>query len=155
MREGDGPTGVVLLVLEATNANAISPLYAPAPAGVPPTAPCLSWLAAQTGTLTARTHFATVLRRQKLPKLFNACVDTIGERSKPATATANLGAFDVRVGVVLVRLPVLHDQLRHAGDDHRAGWRQHGDAARGSARRAGQCRTDAARERKKRVLRWG
>ena len=62
---GDDPAMIVLLVLEATNAAALSPLYAPAPKGVEPTAPFLSDLAARSTTLTGSMHLATMPNTNK------------------------------------------------------------------------------------------
>lgn len=61
----DGPVGVVLLILESINADAVSPLYAPPDSGMRPTAPFLSSLARRRDTLAAHAHLATIPNTNK------------------------------------------------------------------------------------------
>lgn len=62
---GGYPVGVVLLVLESTSADAVSPLYAPPTDGIAPTAPFLSSLAARSGALVSAMHLPTMPNTNK------------------------------------------------------------------------------------------
>ena len=59
--------GVVLLILESVGADALSPLYVPRDkGGHGSTAPFLSWLAGQSGSLAAAAHFAALPNTNKM-----------------------------------------------------------------------------------------